>query len=70
MEEQIRKTAIERLIKGESPKDIYTSLKRSKKWFFKWLKRYRSGEKLWFKATRAGRQEKAPSASVRLNGSA
>jgi putative transposase len=49
MEEQIRKTAIERLIKGESPKDIYTSLKRSKKWFFKWLKRYRSGEKLWFR---------------------
>ena len=27
MEEQIRKTAIERLIKGESPKDIYTSRK-------------------------------------------
>jgi transposase len=60
MEEQIRKTAIERLIKGESPKDIYTSLKRSKKWFFKWLKRYRSGEKLWFKAPEPGAKKKPP----------
>ena len=49
MEEQIRKTAIDRFKRGESPIDIYTSLKRSKKWFFKWLKRYRSGDKLWFK---------------------
>jgi len=49
MEEQIRKTAIDRFKNGESPKNIYTSLKRSKKWFFKWLKRYYSGEKLWFK---------------------
>jgi transposase len=49
MEEQIRKTAIDRYNNGESPRNIYTSLKRSKKWFFKWLNRYRSGEKLWFK---------------------
>lgn len=49
MEEQIRKTAIDRFKQGETPKDIYTSLKRSKKWFFKWLKRYRSGDKLWFR---------------------
>jgi putative transposase len=49
MEEQIRQTAIDRFQKGESPKQIYSSLNRSKKWFFKWLKRYRSGEEFWFK---------------------
>lgn len=49
MEEQIRISAIDRFKQGEAPKDIYTSLKRSKKWFFKWLNRYRSGDKLWFR---------------------
>lgn len=49
MEEQIRITAIDRFKQGEAPNEIYTSLKRSKKWFFKWLKRYRSGDKNWFK---------------------
>lgn len=60
MEEQIRKTAIERLIKGESPKDIYTSLKRSKKWFFKWLKRYRSGEETLVQSHQPGAKKKPP----------
>lgn len=50
MEEEIRKQAILRhLIKGESPKGIYTSLNRSKKWFFKWLSRYQSGNADWYK---------------------
>ncbi|MCP4553711.1 MAG: helix-turn-helix domain-containing protein [Bacteroidetes bacterium] len=49
MDEQIRKTAITRYLAGESPKTIYTDLKQSKKWFFKWLKRYKSGEKNWYK---------------------
>ena len=49
MEEQIRQTAIDRFKKGESPKQIYSSLNRSKKWFFKWLKRYHSGQKFWYK---------------------
>ncbi len=44
MEQDFRKIAIERYLKGESPKSIYTDLKRSKNWFFKWLKRYKSGE--------------------------
>ena len=36
------RSAIERYLKGESPKSIYTrTLKRSKNWFFKWLKRYK-----------------------------
>jgi len=50
MEEELRQTAINRHIQGgESPKDVYTSLNRSKKWFFKWLIRYQTGAPDWFK---------------------
>lgn len=49
MEEELRKTAIERFKNGESPKQIYSSLNRSKKWFFKWLNRFGNGDKDWFK---------------------
>ncbi|MDY7034454.1 MAG: helix-turn-helix domain-containing protein [Thermodesulfobacteriota bacterium] len=49
MEQEIRKTAIKRYLKGESPKSIYTDLKRSKNWFFKWLNRYQTGESDWYK---------------------
>lgn len=48
MEQQTRQNAIERYLKGEFPKSIYTDLKRSKYWFFKWLKRYKSGEPHWY----------------------
>ncbi len=46
--EQIRKEAIRRYLCGELPNLIYSSLKRSKKWFFKWLKRFRKGSSNWF----------------------
>jgi len=49
MEQEIRKAAIKRFIQGEKPKQIYESLNRSKPWFFKWLKRYQSGDPNWFK---------------------
>ena len=49
MEQGLRKTAVNRYLKGETPKSIYTDLKRSKNWFFKWLKRYKSGEPEWYK---------------------
>jgi len=50
MEEELRKNAINRYLQGgESPQDVYTSLNRSKKWFFKWLMRYRTGSPDWFK---------------------
>jgi hypothetical protein len=42
------KLAIERYLKGESSKTIYNNLSRSKFWFFKWLKRYQSGDPNWF----------------------
>lgn len=49
MEEELRQKAVRRYCKGETPKSIYTALKRSKYWFFKWLKRYQSGDPEWFK---------------------
>lgn len=49
MEQDLRKKAINLYLKGESPKAIYSELNRSKEWFFKWLKRYQSGDPDWFK---------------------
>jgi len=49
MEEELRKQAVQRHLAGESPKSIYTSLHRSNKWFFKWLKRFQSGTTDWYK---------------------
>jgi len=49
MEEEIRKQAILRNLQGEKPKAIYTNLNRSKKWFFKWFKRYKAGLDDWYK---------------------
>ena len=48
MEEGLRKQAVQRHLAGESPKAVYTSLNRSKKWFFKWLSRYQSGADNWY----------------------
>ena len=48
-EEQTRIRAIERRLRGESPKSIYTSLGCSKGWFFKWINRYITGNSQWFK---------------------
>ena len=55
MEQEIRKKAIQRYLNGEQPKSIYQSLNRSKNWFFKWLKRYQSGDQDWYRA-----QSRAP----------
>ncbi len=60
METELRKKAIQRYVQGEKPKAIYTDLKRSKKWFFKWLRRYQTGEKDWYKD-----QSRAPTNSPR-----
>ena len=58
MEQETRKKAIERYVKGESPKSIYTDLGRSRYWFFKWLKRYKTGDAGWHKD-----KSKAPKSS-------
>jgi putative transposase len=49
LDEEIRQIAIKRYLKGEKPKTIYTDLNKTKPWFFKWLNRYQSGEKDWYK---------------------
>ena len=50
MEEEIRKEALFRYsVKGESPQTICTELKRSKPWFFKWLRRFQTGDLHWYK---------------------
>lgn len=46
-EKELREDAIKRLENGESPKEIYQSLGKSKAWFFKWLKRYKHEGKNW-----------------------
>jgi len=46
---EIRKQAISRYENGESPKAIYQSLGKSKRWFFKWLKRYKYDGENWSK---------------------
>ena len=48
MEEELRKQAVQRYLAGETPKAVYSSLDRSKKWFFKWLGRYQSGAVDWY----------------------
>jgi len=48
MEQELRKKAIQKYLNGEKPKSIYQSLNRSKDWFFKWLKRYQSGDQYWY----------------------
>ena len=49
MEQDLRKKAINLYLKGETPKYIYSELNRSKNWFFKWLKRYQTGDPDWYK---------------------
>jgi len=47
---KFREKAIKRYKNGESPKEIYQSLGKSKTWFFKWLKRYKLDGKDWAKS--------------------
>ena len=49
-EEEIRCKAIDRFNDGQPPKTIYEDLGRTKQWFFKWLKRYQSGEPDWYRS--------------------
>ena len=46
-EKSLRELAIKRYENGEKPKAIYTSLNKTKPWFFKWLKRFQSGDPNW-----------------------
>lgn len=46
---ETREKAIRRYENGESPKEIYQSLSKSKAWFFKWLKRSQLDGEDWAK---------------------
>jgi len=48
-EETLRKMAIAQYLQEKSPASIYQELGRSKYWFFKWLKRYQSGDPEWYR---------------------
>jgi len=48
-QEAIRKQAIQRRLAGESVAGICEDLDRSRKWFYKWYKRYESGDPEWYK---------------------
>ena len=48
-EEQERKQSVQRFLEGERAVDIYRDVNRSKKWFKKWLNRYQTGQKEWYK---------------------
>jgi hypothetical protein len=48
-EEQERKQVIQQFLEGERAVDIYRKNNRSKTWFKKWLKRYQTGQKNWYK---------------------
>jgi len=48
-EEEERINAVLRYLEGERQVDIYRSLERSKFWFNKWMGRYKTGRKDWYK---------------------
>lgn len=48
-EETLRKMAIEQYLRDKDPVSIYREMGRSKKWFFKWLHRYQSGDVNWYR---------------------
>ncbi|MBC8205089.1 MAG: DDE-type integrase/transposase/recombinase [FCB group bacterium] len=48
-ETEVRQEAVRRFLSGESANNICSDLNRSKPWFYKWLKRYQSGDGDWFK---------------------
>jgi len=63
-EETLRKMAIQQYLQDKAPASIYREMGRSKKWFFKWLHRYQSGDPNWYqersKAPRAHPHEIHP----------
>jgi len=48
-EESLKKMAIQQFLQKRSPVSIYREIGRSKKWFFKWLQRFQSGDPEWYR---------------------
>ena len=49
LEEKERIEAVARHETGEKPIIIYTELGKSRKWFYKWVSRSKTGAKEWYK---------------------
>ncbi len=47
--EALRIKAVKQYLDGQSPKTICQELSMSRRWLFKWIKRYQSGKKNWFR---------------------
>jgi putative transposase len=47
--EALRIKAVKQYLAGQGPKTICQALSMSKRWLFKWIKRFQSGKKNWFK---------------------
>lgn len=47
-EEALRKMAVKQYLRSKFPISIYHSMAPLKKWFFRWLPRYRFGETDWY----------------------
>jgi transposase len=45
--QQERIRAVQRFLNGERSEAIYTSLGRSKAWFYKWIERYITDDNSW-----------------------
>lgn len=50
IEEQERIEAVNRYIRGDKPANIYGEMNRSETWLFKWVKRFKSGDREWYKS--------------------
>lgn len=48
-EEQTRKRAVQLYLQGTCPSDVCRELCRSRQWFYKWFRRYQSGDIHWYK---------------------
>ncbi len=57
-QEQQRQEAMQRYLSGESISSICRDFKRSRKWFYKWQKRYESGNPYWYKVESREPREK------------
>lgn len=55
IEEQERIEAVNRYIRGDKPANNYGKMNRSETWLFKWVKRFKSGDRGWYKS-----QSRAP----------
>jgi putative transposase len=62
--EQDRCRAVERYLGGESPTAICVSLGYSTRWFYKWLKQFRTGNPDWFRS-KSRRPHQSPNCTSR-----